>query len=458
MSTDLSYVYGAPSILDEADGVAHLGLATSGGTTAAGGAAHPYFLSAFVEHPGVVADGLLLVARVARTRYYVPPSMVAAILRAADPVVTATNDGVRFESFSACCGVYARLDVDADALDTEYLVPGVTNVDVNPPLREALAGLRPGEPLRLDVGSEALTVTTLDEAVVEEKVALPDRWLKGFAETQVLSAGMTLQHSLDRTEAIRFIQGLPKNSNTRTVMWAAPAVRGLRLGTKPAPHAVCVAGPERLRALEPMLRHATGLTAYGPNADRSSAPLPSVWVLELPGGRISLALSPEKSRGFSGEGAVLPLLASGDVAEDADLVSALLAFEPRIDVAQLAADSALPADRVAGALSVLASSGQVGFDVTTGSYFHRPLPVNPNALGKLHPRLVDAHKLVDAGAVTHQIEDRFTITSGGLDYDVVLTEPIAAARCTCPWYAKHRGTRGPCKHVLAAHLVSEGTP
>ena len=41
-----------------------------------------------------------------------------------------------------CCGVYARLDVDAAALDATHVAPGVTNVDVNPPLRQALAGLR----------------------------------------------------------------------------------------------------------------------------------------------------------------------------------------------------------------------------------------------------------------------------------------------------------------------------
>jgi uncharacterized Zn finger protein len=28
-------------------------------------------------------------------------------------------------------------------------------------------------------------------------------------------------------------------------------------------------------------------------------------------------------------------------------------------------------------------------------------------------------------------------------------------RCTCPWHAKHQGTRGPCKHILAVQIVSE---
>jgi predicted nucleic acid-binding Zn finger protein len=26
-------------------------------------------------------------------------------------------------------------------------------------------------------------------------------------------------------------------------------------------------------------------------------------------------------------------------------------------------------------------------------------------------------------------------------------------QCTCPWFAKHRGERGPCKHVLAAEAA-----
>ena len=71
-----------------------------------------------------------MLARVARTRFYVPPNTLAAVLRAADPVVTSTPEGLRFESFSVCCGVYARLDVDAAALDATHVAPGVTNVDV----------------------------------------------------------------------------------------------------------------------------------------------------------------------------------------------------------------------------------------------------------------------------------------------------------------------------------------
>jgi hypothetical protein len=81
------------------------------------GALHPRFFDGFLGHPEQTATALLAVARVARTRFYVPPGMLPAILRAADPVVTSNGDRLRFESFSACCGVHARLGVLSAGMD-----------------------------------------------------------------------------------------------------------------------------------------------------------------------------------------------------------------------------------------------------------------------------------------------------------------------------------------------------
>ena len=52
MDYELAYRYGVPSRLDEGAGLA---LATSGGSTPEGEAAHPYFFSGFMERPDVVA-------------------------------------------------------------------------------------------------------------------------------------------------------------------------------------------------------------------------------------------------------------------------------------------------------------------------------------------------------------------------------------------------------------------
>lgn len=167
-----SYRYLRPSAADASGGA--VGLATSGGTTSRGPLPHPRFFSGVLTRPEAAARGLLAVAAVARTRYFRPQ---LAALR--DPVVTCDGQRLRFESFSACGGVHARLDVLPGALDGEVFDRGTTNVDVNDPLREALARVRGGDPLHLSVGADELTVTTADGAVLEKKVPLPERWLRG---------------------------------------------------------------------------------------------------------------------------------------------------------------------------------------------------------------------------------------------------------------------------------------
>src|SRR5262245_41553960 len=121
-----AYTYRARSVADPAAG--QVGLETSGGVTTAGRVAHPRFFTGFVAAAEQAATGLLAVANVAQARYYNPQ---LAGLR--DPVVTCGGDRLRFESFSGCCGVYARLDVLSGALDGEVIDRGTTNVDVNGP-------------------------------------------------------------------------------------------------------------------------------------------------------------------------------------------------------------------------------------------------------------------------------------------------------------------------------------
>jgi hypothetical protein len=107
-----AYSYLRPSAVHDSTAGRTLALETSGGATPAGEAANPRFFSGFLTAPGAAATALLAVADVAAARYY-RPSANASL----DPVVTADGDRLRLESFSGCCGVYARLDVLASGLD-----------------------------------------------------------------------------------------------------------------------------------------------------------------------------------------------------------------------------------------------------------------------------------------------------------------------------------------------------
>ena len=133
------YQYPRASQVRFAEPRADVLLATSGGLGPDGTLVAPRFFDGFLGHAEQVAVALRVCARVARTRFYVPPGMLAAVLRAADPVVTSNGDRLRFESFSACCGVYARLDVLPGALDGAVASRGTTNVDFNIPLNMLIA-------------------------------------------------------------------------------------------------------------------------------------------------------------------------------------------------------------------------------------------------------------------------------------------------------------------------------
>jgi hypothetical protein len=432
-ASEQTFSYLSPSSVVADDGRAEVTLSTSGGHET-----HPFFFTGFLGKPRQTAQALLVVGEVARSRYYEPPGTIARLL--ADPVVTCNVDRLRFESFSGCAGVYARLDLEPELLDGTPARWGTTNVDFNPPMRAALAQVSDTDAMLMNVGHDEVRVTTLSGSTVERKVPLPERWVRGFAEVQVAASRMFLRHELGAVEARRFLQSLPR-TRSRADAWATPAGSTLRLTTRPGPAAVCASGPERLRLLEKLLPFAKALRVYGPAPAEPRVAEPSAWSLELDGARVVFVLSPERFRGFSGEGGVLPALAAADE-EAVETVAEALHGEPVVDADAVAESSGLDRPVVETALGALGAAGRVGYDLAHSAFFHRELPYDRAVLESMHPRLLGARELVDSGAV-RLADGSATVRSGDAEY------VVREGRCTCAWFARHRGERGPCKHVLA---------
>jgi hypothetical protein len=434
MST-ITYRYLAPS----AAGQEGIQLHTSGGPSA-----HPLFFAGFATDPLAACRGILALAEVASADFaFRRPGGYT------DPVVTAGEGMLRLESVSRCAGVYARLDLLPAGLDGEICQHGTTNVDAGTGLRLALAQVRRREPVRLAVGADAVTVSTLTGSVIERKVPLPPRWLRAFTETQAITTTFDLRAELAASEAMRFLASLPRGRR-RDVTWAVPDRRSLRLAPGPVPGAVCLPGPNRLQALTASWRPETVLQAYGPAVTAASPPAASTWVLAGPAARLSLTFSPGVSRGLSGEGAALDALAAPTAAADADLIAAVLAWEPVPDLSAVAAASGLSPARVRGGLTVLATCGQIGYDVAEAAYFHRSLPFDATKAERANPRLTAARALIAQDAVRVHADGDVTVTSGPATYQ--LHPEGTRLRCTCQWWADHGGQRGPCKHELAVRI------
>ncbi len=435
--------YASVSQLIDRPGGHVLDLATALGRTPMGLVDHPDFFEGILAYPDVAAAALLTIADVAARRY--ADLGQSAMLANLDPVVTSGGDRLRFESFSACNGVYARFDLLPEGIDTGRLNPGTTNVDFNQPLRFALANVGRAELLHLGVGADGLRVDTLDEHHLERPVQLPDRWIRGFAETPLLLQGVTPRATVQGPRITKLLVDLPVGEGPGPTVYLRPTPRGLRTSPLEGPDTVRVAGTARLGAARRISRFASRLDiSAGPNGT-------SAWSFELPGGRLLLFLTPSPWRGFSGEGSLLKLLTADRSEQHAQTVLQQLNWAQQIDTASLTQTTGLKRDDVDSGLAWLAASGKVGFDLAGQTWFHRELPLDTrDALVHRNPRLSGARRLADAGAVSGG-PTRWHVESSESTYDITYE---GRHRCTCAWEREHQGQRGPCKHILAVLLAT----
>jgi hypothetical protein len=443
IALNYTYRYPFPSAFDPKRQAPQLRLATCGGADE-----HPFFFKGGLTQPRQTAELLCGLVRVVQSRFHLP---TAALLPLLDPVVTSGGERLRFEGFSGCCSTYVRVDLLPEAFTGEFVGRGTTNVDFNQPMQSALARIRPDQAVAFTVGADGFELSRGHEAVVERKVTLPVRWLKGFVEVQAYQARMLPFLEVSGVEAQRFFRALPRTP-TKSACWVVPAGKGLRISHRKAKDGVCVGGLQRLCVLEHLARNARTLRIYAEPATQTSA-----WELAGDVARFHLVLSPDVWRGFSGEGQVLGDLAGKAWERALPRIQTSLQWEAKIDAESLARRHNLDPRTVDAALSMLASRGLVGYDLAESAYFHRELPFDLSLVDTLQPRLRDARELVEGKGVRiirrqgEQVEA--LVPGSGFDHRVSLSGE--EARCTCPWFAKHRGLRGPCKHVLAAQIVLE---
>jgi predicted nucleic acid-binding Zn finger protein len=410
----------------------------------------PAFFRGRLVAPKRAADALLTISGVVRSRFHVPSAMLEKILLLADPVITCGGERLRFEGFSSCCGAYARLDLLPSALDGEFLGSGTSNVDFNAPMRAALGRVRDGDDVALALDAGSFEVRSGDASVVERKVDLPMRWLRGFTEVQAYQARMERRLEVNGAELRHFLRELPVA--WKGAAWVSPSPGGLRLSRRAAPAAALVGGVARLRLLRGVAEHAESARVFVAGESGASA-----WEVTTPDSRFVLALSPDVWRGFSGEGQTLEALSPDADAAALTAVRAALRWQNAIDAERIAASSGLEVRDVRSALARCAASGLVGYDLAEGAYFHRELPFDLDASRRSHLRLRNARKLLAQDGVELEREEggdvKAWVRSGSVDYRVRLDGE--RARCTCPWHAKHSEERGPCKHVLAVRMKLE---
>lgn len=408
---------------------------------------NPCFFWGRLKDPHTTARCLIALSNVVQSSFSLSPFEMSKLK---DPIVTAGNEKIRFEGFSHCAGVYARVDVLPDGHDGEFIDTGTTNVDFNQPMISSLSRINKSEHMLLSVGSKEVSINAGNRKVVERKVPLPVKWIKGLTSVQLFLADTEHRISLNRMQALQLFQTLPSGT-VKTDYYLL--VRGGRAQFTPvkSAEAVCVGGIHRLKLIAPLLPMADELKVFA-HPDMQS----TTWQLYFGALRFSLTISRDSWRGFSGEGAALEDLLEDIPQHWVELTDNYSYANHEFNPTLFALEEDIDIQKLSSITARLAAMGLLGFDLDDNRFFYRQLPYKLERILSLNPRLKDAEKLLEEGKVeiVENTSDKLEARVQGSGVKHVVIIEGEKSRCTCTWFAKHQGERGFCKHVLAVKKMS----
>lgn len=435
----VSYQYESPSSLSTLQGKENLLLSkfneVEKGTS-------PCFFWGKLNNPYILSRCLITLSNTVQSSFNLSPFQLALLK---DPIVTAGNDQIRFEGFSHCAGVYARVDILEGGQDGEFIENGTTNVDFNTPLISELGKIKKNDDLVLSVGKKEIGFHKGGESFIERKVPLPNKWIKGLTTVQHYFSESEQTKTLNRIQAIQLFKTIP-SGKVKTDYYLINRGNRYLFSPMKASRAVCIGGIHRLKLLQPLIPLINELKVY-PHKDMQSVS----FILCFDELNFVFSISRDFWRGFSGEGAALESLIE-DLPEsliqafdnysftNQEFNPTLMSFEEGIDIQKI--------DQLSTKLSAM---GLLGYDLSKNGFFYRRLPFKLNRILSLNPRLKGVEKLLteDKVHITKKEGDdvEARVEGSGVHHYVAIKGDLE--KCTCTWYSKNQGERGPCKHILA---------
>ncbi len=397
-----------------------------------------------------------------------------------DPVVTVHPDEVFFEAFSRDESVYGRLACDLGQFrELGEMQPGTTNVDYSAGLYDAFQKMRSYKATRLNLAPEGLAVRTTGEAEhVEEKIDLPDSWVRGFLQVSSAMTLPTLQFSLEPMEMQALLTHLarrreqfgPRSIRFRLVPgrpvealiepWNTHITFARSIYAGPGPQEVRLWGRRRLATLARLIPVARRFHVH-----LLGTGLPSFFIADMGPLTFTLGLSGWTANDWSRAGQFDLMAPRGDVDEitRARVFAALSESWVETPVA-LAARLGLERGTVLSALGAWVQAGRAMADLSKGVYRRRELTREPLPAERLRfasEREAMADRFIAAGLVSldEAVETpqgaRLTgrvLDNARSDRPSLLIDQdqrLVSASCTCNHYIRNRLYQGPCEHMLA---------
>jgi hypothetical protein len=418
-----------------------------------------------------------------------------------DPVITVHPDRIFFEAFSQDQSVYAMVIANPEMFSTEgEIITGTTNVDFTAWLWGALNELRSSRETWLRVGAQGFEVkTTGAGGRFEQKVELPDNWVRGFLQVSGAMAmpgtRITVKPS-DLLAAIRFLRYTKAKVSPRALRYEFMPGEDARILLEPWEQVVRLRGAEhnyteprtirtwgrrRLNLIEPLLPFASSVDIY-----LKGRGLPSFYVVKLPDLTFVLGLSGWTEQNWTDTGSFNLLSNSAPV--DGGLLDQIyrqIVGRTHASPKELAEAIGQKPHLVWRACERLCRQGRAIFDVASRDFRHRELFEQPIDEAKMFPpdqRLERARELLarnavpfarcepqetrktkklktPEGPVTREIVYRDWRVTGNVGSDkaeIVVGDSgrIIFGTCSCAFFQENLLGRGPCEHMIALFKAS----
>lgn len=400
-----------------------------------------------------------------------------------DPVISVHPDSIFFECFSQDESSYGKLSCSYDIFQkiSEHAY-GTTNIDYSHALYQEFQKIRDYKQTQFIVDPSGFEVKTeQSDDFKEEKIDLPDSWVRGFLQVssamslpfiqfdlhpmEMYNLLLTLKRHKEKSgpRSIRFILTPNKPIIMRIEPWNIELVcpRSLYQGKKA--EEVRIWGRRRLFILERLLpiTQSFKISLLGTG-------LPSFWIAQMNGMSFTLGLSGWSANDFSRAGNFDLMAPRGEV----DSVTAERVFMALNETWCESADSlaqrlSLDHLTVKSALGIYSQYGRVLYDMEQDLYRLRELSKDPLPMDQLrfsNEREKRAHHFIKAGLVTIKSQEqqqgkmviKGEVMDNGSSYYPEITIDkdlrLIEATCKCHFYYQNRLNKGPCEHMLALRL------
>jgi hypothetical protein len=399
-----------------------------------------------------------------------------------DPVITVADDTVFFECFSADESSYGCLTVEREdcfgKCDTIEL--GTTNVDYSWDLYHHFQTLRSYRETRFSIDPAGFTVATQSAPDYrEEKIDLPDGWLRGFMQMQSAMSMPMRKVSLSVSSVyslLAFLKRRKAKTSPRAIRFELTDGKAPRLVLEPweqpidshgttyagrNDEPIRVWGRRRLLVLSRLLPLAEGVDVY-----LLGTGLPSFWVVRMGAMRLTLGLSGWTTNDWT-RGSAIDMLTPDTPISDTQVaaMSQSLNDARRASLADLARDVYMPAGTAAQSLNQLALRGQAIYDLHAGCYRWRqllPMALSDRELGPPHPERANAARIIQQRQVRIESQDQGP-RGGTILVGKAENQPVEAmidgdgvirkGSCKCSYFYKYGIRNGPCRHIQALRDV-----